>query len=313
MYGSIDGGLRSQTNVDPAGHSRTTLSSTGTYNSNRIGFRGTENLDSGWDAHFTLEAGFNGGTGALNNNVGRLFLRTASMGIGNKLGKLDLGHQYTNAFLTMYGYDPLSFQYSSINPIMLATAGVWFDNDVKFIGTFGPVYTLAEWSLGEAAGSTAANSGRSLAMIYNDGHVTAGAAYTDRRSADNLKTTHWTAGGAYRYGPVRVAAGFVDETANVLASGGDTHNRHTWIGMNYALNPSLEITAAAYRQKLSGVQANSAPAEGTKNLYLLSVTYALSKRTKFYAMLDQSRLSNALQVYGHDRQRDIAFGVNHLF
>ncbi|MBK4737890.1 porin [Noviherbaspirillum pedocola] len=313
VYGSIDAGLRNQTNVNAAGDSKTTMSSNGTYNSNRLGFKSTEDLGNGWNTHFTLESGFNSGTGALNNPVGRLFLRTASVGVGHKLGMLDLGHQYTNAFMTMYGYDPLSFQYSSINPIMPATAGVWFDNDIKVIGTFGPVYTLAEWSLGEQAGSTAAGSARSLAMIYNDGHVSAGAAYTDRRSLSNPKTTHWTAGGAYRFGKARVSAGFVDETANVLAAGGDTHNRHAWAGVNYALYPSIELTAAAYRQKLSGVLANGNTADGSRNLYLLSATYAYSKRTKFYAMVDQARMSNALLAYGHDRQRDLAFGINHLF
>jgi predicted porin len=313
VYGSIDAGLRSQTNADAAGHSKTTLSSTGTYNSNRLGFRGTEELGAGWNTHFTLEAGFNGGTGALNNAVGRLFMRTASVGIGNKLGMLDFGHQYTNAFMTMYGYDPLSFQFSSINPAVRASAGVWFDNDVKYIGTFGPLYTLAEWSLGEAAGSMAANSGKSLALIYNDQRVTAGAAYTDRRDAANLKTTHWTGGGAYRFGAARIAAGFADESANVVAAGGDTHNRNAWIGLSYAVTPVFEITPALYRQKLSGVMANGSPAAGAKNLVLLSATYAYSKRTKLYAMVDQARMSNALLAYGHERQRDIAFGMNHLF
>jgi predicted porin len=312
-YGSIDAGLRSQTNVDAAGNSKLTLGSTGNYNSNRLGFRGMEDMGGGWNAHFTLEAGFNSGNGALNNTVGRLFLRTSSVGIGSKLGMLDFGHQYTNAFMTMYGYDPLSFQYSGINPAVRASAGVWFDNDIKYIGAFGPLYTLAEWSLGEAAGSTSASSGKSLAWIYNEGPATAGAAYTDRRDAANLKTTHWTGGAAYRVGPVRVAAGFADEKAETRAAGGDTRNRNAWLGLSFAFLPSVEITPAVYRQTISGVLANGSPVSGAKNLYLLSATYAVSKRTRFYALIDQARMSDALRAYGHDSLRDIAVGINHTF
>ena len=44
IYGSFDGGVRYKTNVNAAGDNLTTVGSTGTYNSNRIGFRGVEDL-----------------------------------------------------------------------------------------------------------------------------------------------------------------------------------------------------------------------------------------------------------------------------
>src|SRR5436309_552652 len=56
IYGSFDGGVRYQNHQDAAGHSRLTMGSTGTYNSNRLGFKGVEDLGGGLNAHFTLEA-----------------------------------------------------------------------------------------------------------------------------------------------------------------------------------------------------------------------------------------------------------------
>ncbi len=65
IYGSFDGGVRRLSNVNAAGDDRVTVGSTGTSMSNRIGFRGMEDLGGGYNAHFTLESGFNTGTGAL--------------------------------------------------------------------------------------------------------------------------------------------------------------------------------------------------------------------------------------------------------
>src|SRR3569833_1277636 len=58
VYGSIDAGLRNQTNTDAAGDSLLSMGSNGTYRSNRLGFKGTEDLGGGLNAHFVLETGF---------------------------------------------------------------------------------------------------------------------------------------------------------------------------------------------------------------------------------------------------------------
>jgi predicted porin len=97
IYGSFDAGIRNQRDIDATGHSRTT----GTYNSNSLGFKGVEDLGGGLNAHFTLESGFNSGTGELNNTQNKLFQRSAFVGLGGQWGSLDLGRQYTVAFKTV--------------------------------------------------------------------------------------------------------------------------------------------------------------------------------------------------------------------
>ena len=104
IYGSFDAGVRTQDHVSSSGNSRTTMGSTGTYNSNRLGFKGIEELGGGLNAHFTLESAFNSGTGAT--DATRFFGRSAFVGLGGQWGSLDLGRQYTVAYRTVGTYDP---------------------------------------------------------------------------------------------------------------------------------------------------------------------------------------------------------------
>ncbi|TFV96592.1 porin [Oxalobacteraceae bacterium OM1] len=314
IYGSFDGGLRYRTNVNAAGDSVWTMGSTGTYNSNRLGFKGVEDLGGGMNAHFTLESGFNTGTGALNNANNQLFERTASVGLGGKAGNstwaLDLGRQYTNAFLTVITYDPFTFRYPGIALGVPATAGTRYNNDVKYTGNFGPITARVEWALGEVPGNNNAGSAKSVSLGYKDGPVAAGAAYTVLRSATDLQTKHWTLGGAYSLGFGRLTAGYADQKAE-QTTGIDTRNKWMWVGFNYNATPALEITPAWYRAKQDGGVAGAL--EGKKDLFMISAAYALSKRTNFYGLIDHARLDNALRVGTQDRQNEVAVGINHLF
>ncbi|RJF99603.1 porin [Noviherbaspirillum saxi] len=309
IYGSFDGGVRYRTNVDAAGNNNVTMSSNGTFNSNRIGFRGVEDLGGGLNAHFTLETGFNTGTGALNNTANRLFERTASVGLGGSWGSVDLGRQYTNAFQTIASYDPFSYKYPGIADAVAATAGTRYDNDIKYVGKFGPVTARAEYALGEVAGNTSASSAKSIAGTFSSGAFTAGAAYTLREDATGtFDTDHWTVGGAAKFGPARVAVGYANQEAD-NATPVDAKTRWMWIGGNFALTPAFELTAAFYKTKLSGSTV------GDKDNLMLGATYALSKRTNLYTLLDTQKYDGAARVAaaGNSRQRGIAVGVNHLF
>jgi predicted porin len=314
IYGSFDGGVRHQSNVNAAGDSRLTMGSNGTYNSNRIGFKGVEDLGGGMNAHFNLETGFNTGTGALDNANNQLFNRTATVGLGGAWGALDLGRQYNVAFRTIAGYDPLSYKYPGIALAIPATAGVRFNNDIQYIGTFGPVTARAEYSLGETVGNNSTGSSKAIGAVYNEGPLNLGAAYTNRDIA-TFDNRHWTIGGAYKFGPARVAIGHADEKQETVA-GIDTRTKYTWIGLNYAITPAIEITPAYYRSKVNGGAAGAL--NGKKDLYMLSLTYAFSKRTNFYAMIDQAKLDGNSRIGGNaavnqDRQTDVAVGINHLF
>lgn len=341
IYGSFDAGVRNQRDINAAGNSRTTMGSTGTYNSNRLGFKGVEDLGGGLNAHFTLEAGFNSGTGALNNTENRLFQRSAFVGLGGQWGSLDLGRQYTVAFKTVGAYDPFNYKFTGIIPLTgsVVSAGTRVDNDIQYTGTFGPLTARAEYALGEQAGGGSNNSHAAIGGTYANGPLSFGGAYTIRKP--NVSTTagttnyqdnkSWTVGGAFTFGPARIAAGYQQETQD-RATGGEADHKNAWIGGSYDITPALGLTAAYYHTKVDAgaiVGANNATLAnaGKRGLFVVGATYALSKRTNFYADIDYAKYKDGLEngpsaittqsslraAPNQDSMLGFSVGINHLF
>jgi predicted porin len=342
VYGSFDAGVRYQSDVNRNGNSRLSMGSNGTYNSNRLGFKGIEDLGGGLNAHFTLEQGFNSGTGALNNTNNRLFERSAFVGLGGQWGALDLGRQFTVAYKTVGAYDPFNFKYSGIVPTSQASisAGTRVDNDIQYTGTFGPITARAEWALGEQAGSARNGSQQALGVTYANGPVSVGAAYTLRKPlvngtgaapatgdvSSNQDNRDWTVGGAYTFGAARVAAGYARETQDLVA-GGNTQQKNAWIGGSYDLTPALGLTAAYYDTKVDNIGGTSN--NGKRQLFMVGSTYKLSKRTNLYADIDYSRFKGGLigtgaavvssnqlplsSAGGQSHLTGVSVGVNHVF
>lgn len=339
VYGSFDGGVRYQDHVNSSGNSRTTMGSTGTYNSNRLGFKGIEELGGGMNAHFTLESAFNTGTGAADTT--RFFGRSAFVGLGGQWGSLDLGRQFTVAYRTVGAYDPFNFKYTGIIPASQAsaTAGVRVDNDIQYTGTFGPLTARAEYALSERTGGGSGGAQAAVGATYASGPFALGAAYTARKpdvrtaaqvtanAPTNFQDNRsWTLGGAYTFGPARIAAGYARESQD-LAAGGDARQQNAWFGGSYNINPALVLSAAYYHTKVDAGIAG-ATTDGKRGLFVVGTTYALSKRTNFYADVDYARFKDGLagsgsspsagqlplaSPNGQDRMVGVSVGVNHVF
>jgi predicted porin len=378
IYGSFDGGLRNLTNVNAAGDTRLTVGSNGTYNSNRLGFKGVEDLGGGMNAHFNLETGFNTGTGNVESNTasqvsgnGFFWNRTATVGLGGAWGSVDIGRQYSLSFKTIGLYDPFNYKYTGIIPLASiasgnaagsALGGTRFSNDIQYNGSFGPVNVGAEWSLGEVAGATRANSAQAVSASYVNGPLAIGGVYTVKKPAAALAggvssfpgatpvaigaaaataatptfdDKAFTVGASYKFGAFRVAGGYNDEklsgaatptvlagaagTTVVTAAAGDTRLKVGWLGLGFDVSPVLNVTGAWYQSKLTvPTTAAAVGTDGKRDLFILGGTYALSKRTNFYADVDYTKLRDN-QVIGfggaatQDRQTGISVGVNHLF
>jgi len=309
IYGTFDGGLRNLTNTNAAGQSTFKMGSNGTYNSNRIGFKGVEDLGGGMNAHFALETGFNTGTGALDNANNQLFNRTATVGVGSAMGSVDLGRQYNVAFRTIAAYDPFAYKYTGIAYAIPATAGVRYNNDIQATGLFGAITARAEYALGEVVGNTSTGSAKAVGASYANGPVAVGAAYTDRDVAGQ-DNKHYTFGGAYQAMPaLKVSAGYADEQQ--ATTGVTLETKYSWVGASYAFTPALTATYAYYQIKVTGTAAQNAK----KDLNLVGATYALSKRTNFYAALDMTKLDGAAStaIGGLKDQTGVSVGVNHAF
>ena len=324
-YGSFDGGLRNQSNVNAAGDSVLTMGSNGTFRSNRLGFKGEEALGGGMSANFVLEAGFNSGTGALNNTTGILFQREAHVGLAGDFGAIDVGHNYTLAYKTILAFDPFAYRYPSITYALSATAGTRKDNDIQYTKQVGDFTARAEYALGEVVGSNANGSTEALAASYASGALKLGASYAVSKQNVGTGTvisyqdfTHYALGGAYTFGAATAAVGYVKQKQETLSV--DNTSQWTWAGLSYKLASPLSLTGAWYRTKAVNAAASATVAAGNskKNLYMAGLTYDLSKRTVLYSEVDVNKLDGGYASGGttklnQTRQTGISAGINHMF
>jgi len=322
IYGSFDGGVRYLNHANAAGDALWTQSSTGTYNSNRLGFKGVEDLGGGLNAHFNLEQRFNGGDGS---QAGVLFNGAAYVGMGGAWGSVDLGRQYSANFKVIGLYDPFNYKYTGIDPLATQGGLTRLNNDIQYTGVFGPVTAYAEHAFGEVAGSASNGSTNAVGLAYNNGPLAVGGAYTaGKRNVGAVPTqqnlTNWTLGGAYKFGAARVTLGYADSKQEQAAGVADVRNKNAWVGLGYDISPALALTAGYFDTKFQGLVGG----DGKRQMLLVGGTYALSKRTNFYADIDTTRFkdaaigSAAAQISAQvpsasDRTTGVSVGINHLF
>jgi predicted porin len=355
MYGTIDGGLRWVDNVGTTaatkGDNKLSIGTVGTLDFNRFGFRGVEDLGNGLSTHFSLESGYNSGTGA-NSDSTRFFNRMALVGVTGAWGTVDIGRQYTLSGKVLYAYEPFGFFFPTIVPAsgLNGASGIRFDNDVQYTGVFGPVTLRAEHAFGEVAGNAGSGAASAVGANYKSGPLAVGAAYTVRKpgpTSSNLGVTvinpvvyaipagtfqdnrHWTAGAAYQFEKLRIAVGASDEKQENGALV-DTHLKLTWFGGSYALMPQLNLKAGWYRTKTTGPGTAAYPRglDGKKDLYIAALLYSLSKRTTLYLEVDKTKLAGSntgsatlggsavspgTSPFGQTRLDGISTGIYHAF
>ncbi len=316
VYGIIDAGVRDITNANAAGASQFTMNSTGTYQSNRFGFKGVEDLGGGMNAHYNLEMGFNSGNGQLDNTTNVLFRRTSTVGLGGSWGSVDMGRQYTIPFRTINTYDPFAFKYIGITlAVTPSTNGARYDNDIQYTYTTGNITARAEYALGETAGSISTGAVKAAGLLYNDGTLTLGGAYTVQDVATFTKT-HYTVGGAYKVtSDLKVSVGYMDQRLATAATG-DTETKVQWVGGVYNFTKEIAGTYAYYKSDVSGGAGGAL--NGTKSVNMVGLTYSFSPRTLFYAEMDVNKFSGASRLFSttatpRNDQTGFSTGIWHSF
>lgn len=328
MYGTIDGGIRHVTNTTAAGGSTTKQGSNGEYYNNRLGIKGTEDLGGGLNAHFHLESGFNTGTGELDNKENRLFNRISSIGIAGSFGSLDFGRQPSVSCKAIYSYEPFQYRYVHIIPLAGAVAGNLdgrisrpfgtvdgprFSNGIQYFGKFGSFTASAEYIMGEVPGSSRNQAAKAVGLVYNDGTLTVGGAYTKQKpniagaiTPDYRDQNQITFGGGYKIDALRISGGYLKTTTAITSQA-----KNIWLGARYDFTPATSLTAGYYRTTLEATQREIA----RRNLLIVGATYALSSRTSLYADIDQAVLHGvaSLPPGGQTRRTGISAGISHMF
>jgi predicted porin len=194
IYGILDSGVR---HIDQASKAGAVTQYASGLNTSRIGFRGTENIDTDFRASFRLEDGFNPGTG-VQSNSGALFDRTAIVGLGWRNWDLKLGRQegFGYELAASGATDPLSMALNLPNPASPAAAG----SKAPVLGA-NPLQALYSYTYGQLRFNNAVrvstdNPLWSAGLLYALGGV-AGSFSADAVRAGHvgvfLGPTHWEA------------------------------------------------------------------------------------------------------------------------
>lgn len=287
LYGSLDLGL---TWIDNAqGDDRWFLGS-GSKLSNRLGFRGREDLGGGLAAVFTIESGINADDGTVTLG-GRMWGRQSWVGLASKtLGTLTFGRQYD--FLYAGSPMPLDMGAYLIGGLAGATAGagtsvdnhlggVRYDNTIKWQHSLGPVTAGAMWGFGA---ENDRDKMASAALVYRASGLWAGVAYT-RDNFSAASSGNKIASASVNWDATSAAKLVLNWTQSKAYIGGDANSRNNMVqtGLMYKLTGPLSVGAMYGHSKTR----NAANVAGKMQQFGAGFAYAFSRRTEFYGIASQ--------------------------
>jgi predicted porin len=313
--------------------SRTQLTS-GSSNSSRVGFRGTEDLGGGLSASFWLEAQFNtdNGTGVatnLNNQgsgtgtasagtQGLSFNRRSTVSLAGPWGELRLGRDYTGHYRNRVDTDPFSVVGVGATQVNVGTlAGQTSTRASNAIGYFLPAklggwFGQAQYYLGENASGTPTErdgSGYSVRAGHAGGPLTVSGAYAVTRmaSGDVVSTN---LGAIVDAGPARLmAAVFRDRTKSPVAVTGE----------GYTLGASIAAGPGDIKLGLSRYGSDAGARPRTRKI-AVGYVHNLSKRTALYATYARVGNSggattalNGSTTAANNRATGYDLGIRHSF
>lgn len=315
VYGLVDAAI----SVGDGGGSTgsTTRLDSGVGPGSRFGFRGTEDLGSGLRAVFTLESGFDSGTGASQQG-GLLFGRQAFVGITASQGwGITLGRQLSPANVAMGTTDAMGqTHWGSTSNSGLGTLQSPGAAGVQGAGCQGATTRINNSAMGSWTGGgftgrllvgagdeNSRGSGRvvSPSITYDSGPLMLTVAYTRiRQCAQDIAVTaspDWQTetviGGAYNFGAARLFAGYYNfnpsEANKVVGPTTFVNHKVFWLGTRIPVGTTGTIKAqmAQLRQEFSGEDA-----KGTS--IGLAYLHSLSKRTTVY--VSTARMKNNSQA-----------------
>lgn len=306
IYGLIDVGLESISNVGSSGDTLTRMPSNTASTPSRLGFRGTEDLGHGLKAGFVLESGIAADTGGLNHG-GRLFGRQSYVSLSGDWGEVGLGRQYTMNFWALLNADVIGASAHGLASLDSYLPNSRADNAITYRVKLG----------GLSLGSTY-STGRDTATAGNPGATNC----AGENSADSQACREWSAMAKYdteRWGlawsqdVIRGGTGAIfglnssaltDTRSNYngwfkvgdVKVGGGLLRRHndgnplTPVSNLYYLGVSLPVVPAVVLDAQAAVLDYKDSANQAKQLVVRG-TYNFTKRTAVY--LSMARLDNS--------------------
>jgi len=277
LFGLVDLSLNSVKN------GATTLKSMNSnmLNSNRLGFRGTEDLGGGMSASFWLEGGMANDTGLGGNSSGGFdFARRSTVSLTGKFGEVRLGRDYTNSFSTKATYDAYGANgmgtslnlYAGTVANLGSGAGtvVRANNMVGYFlpGNLGGLYGSVQMSAGEGTAG-AKYAGYRMGYAAGPFDISGAVSTTKTATSTDFKTTG--VGASYNLGFAKVM---------VLL------DQHKYGAKKYStteISTSVPMGQGEFRAAYSKGNASGAGTDANDSTLLgLEYIYNLSKRTALY-------------------------------
>jgi len=284
IYGVMDLGV---TYVDNAQGQHRWFVGSGSKLSNRLGFRGREDLGGGLATIFTIESGINADDGTIGQG-GRMWGRQSFVGLSSKtLGTLSLGRQYD--FLYAGSPMPLDMGAYLIGGLAGATAGagtsvdnhlggVRYDNTVKWQGSVGPVTAGVMYGLGAENDH---DKMASAALVYRANGLWVGAAYL-RDNFSPAASGNKIASASVNYDVTPAAKFVLNWTQSKAFFGSDTKSSNNMVqtGVLYKLNDPLSIGVMYGHSNIR----SATDIKGKLQQYGAGFAYNFSRRTEFYGI-----------------------------
>jgi len=329
LYGVADAGVRYGSGLTSAyagSADSSTAVNSGINTTTRFGFRGSEDLGGGLKATFNLESGINLDTGA-SASATKLFDRAAIVGLQGDWGSVTAGRQTTVLADVVGAVDPLGSRFASFNPNVgiaalsahrLAaefgpagsTTGAYrLDNSIKYVGRLSDFSVRAMHAFGEQAGNSSNLSSSGIGAGYQSGAYTAALSYAQFKNAAGLSLKGYLGGASAMLGNNKIALTYGSHEAETSVTA-KTRNRTLGLGGTVPLGASVDLVLAHYQVK----RTRTAAAEDGFNRTVAFLEYKLSKRTRAYAELDQTRWKNGYQGAGFKSTASgVSAGVVHTF
>lgn len=294
IYGIIDAAVRRANNVTAAGASEVSMED-GIFTGSRLGVRVREDLGRGLTALATLESGFDPSTGNSLQGTAtadfgqaqanpRFWGRDLNVGLRHAAGwGVTVGRQYTLAHQVVGRFQPQGNPNNLALSVFSSHHIARQDNVVKLDAKAGGADLSVSRTFGEVAGS-AGSDAWAVSATHASGPLFVGGYVQQLNNITDTETRKIVGlGGNYKLSPqTAVFAGAMRRTNEVSPQ----ENKVWTLGANHELMPGITATAAYLHDKQSG----SAVLKGARKVSYVSASYAFSRRSDVYAVVDNNQV-----------------------
>jgi predicted porin len=310
IYGVMDVGVNktSATDADDATTKVSAANVNGALASNRLGFKGTEDIGGGLKADFVYELGLDAGnTGALTTATAR----QSWAGLTGSMGQIQVGRNYNPAFLlnialdagaannlsagrTVYGNGPITTARSS--GLATYTTPTMAGFTAKLSSGTNETDTAGEKSGTNVSGGSLVYANGPLMAAYGFNKINAVNAAGDKDET--------IMGATYDLGKAKLLLSVGDSKTKDADGAQSASRKATQMGVRYPFG-AIDTFATYGTAKVGTTEGE---AETKSKGYQAGAIYNLSKRTGLYTIYGQSKNKE-----GSVKNSELAVGVRHSY